>query len=79
MFINLRLTYFVVLFLFSSSASPSESVLIVTESISLAIPLPDVVIITDANFSHFAFYFQGFGLPLFLIGIWSDSICKVHK
>ena len=35
-----------------------------TEPSSLQFQLPDVVIATDATFTHWAFYFQGSGLPL---------------
>ena len=41
-------------------------------------PLPDVVIVTDATFTHWAFYFQGSGLPLSVSGAWSGSLYRVH-
>ena len=41
-------------------------------------PLPDVVIATDAMPTHWAFYFQGSGLPLSVSGSWSGSMCRVH-
>ena len=41
-------------------------------------PLPDVVITTDAMPTHWAFYFQGSGLPLSVSGYWSGSMCKAH-
>ena len=64
-------------FFLSTYASTSETVS-VEQYISLQCSLPDVVISTDAILSHWAFYFEGFGLPLALSGSWSDSICKVH-
>ena len=39
---------------------------------------PDVVIATDATLTHWAFYFQGFGLPLLVSGSWSGSMCRAH-
>ena len=41
-------------------------------------PLPDVVIATDATPTHWAFYFQGSGLPLSVSGAWSDSLSRAH-
>ena len=41
-------------------------------------PLPDVVIATDAIPTHWAFYFQGSGLPLSVSGAWSGSLCRAH-
>ena len=41
-------------------------------------PLPDVVIATDATPTHWAFYFQGCGLPLSVSGAWSGSLCRAH-
>ena len=46
--------------------------------VPLQFPLPDVVIITDAMSTHWAFYYQGSGLPLFVSGSWSGSICRAH-
>ena len=46
--------------------------------IPLQFPLPDVVIATDAMPTHWAFYFQGSGLPLSVIGPWSCSMCRDH-
>ena len=40
--------------------------------------LPDVVIATDATPTHWAFYFQGSGLPLLVSGSWLDSLCRAH-
>ena len=40
--------------------------------------LPDVVIATDATPTHWAFYFQGSGLPLSVSGSWSGSMCRAH-
>ena len=40
-------------------------------------PLPDVIA-TDATPTHWAFYFQGSGLPLSVSGSWSGSMCRVH-
>ena len=36
--------------------------------VPLQLPLPDVVIATDATPTHWAFYFQGSGLPLSVSG-----------
>ena len=44
--------------------------------IPLQFPLPDVVIATDATPTHWAFYFQGSGLPLSVSGAWSGSLCR---
>ena len=44
----------------------------------LQFPLPDVVIATDATPTHWAFYFQGSGLPLSLSGAWSGSLARAH-
>ena len=44
----------------------------------LQFPLPDVVIATDAIPTHWAFYFQGSGLPLLVSGSWSSSLCRAH-
>ena len=41
-------------------------------------PLPDVVIATDVMPTHWAYYFQGSGLPLSVSGHWSGSMCRVH-
>ena len=46
--------------------------------IPLQFPLPDVVIATDAMPTHWAFYFQGSGLPLSVSGSWSGSLCRAH-
>ena len=46
--------------------------------IPLQFPLPDVVIATDATPTHWAFYFQGSGLPLSVSGAWSVSLCRAH-
>ena len=46
--------------------------------VSLQFPLLDVVIATDATPTHWAFYFQGSGLPLLVRGSWSGSLCKAH-
>ena len=40
--------------------------------------LPDVVIATDATPTHWAFYFQGSGLPLSVSGTWSGSLSRAH-
>ena len=40
--------------------------------------LPDVVIATDATPTHWAFYFQGSGLPLSVSGTWSSSLSRAH-
>ena len=39
---------------------------------------PDVVIATDAMPPHWAFYFQGSGLPLSVSVSWSGSRCMAH-
>ena len=41
-------------------------------------PLSDVVIATDAMLTHWAFYYQGSGLPLSVSGSWSGSMCRAH-
>ena len=46
--------------------------------VPLQFPLPDVVIATDAMPTHWAFYFQGPGLPLSVSGSWSGSVCRAH-
>ena len=46
--------------------------------VPLQFPLPDVVIATDAKPTHWAFYFQGSGLPLSVSGSWSGSLCRAH-
>ena len=50
----------------------------VTDPSSLQFPLPDVVIATDAMPTHWAFYFQGSGFPLPVIGSLSGSMCRAH-
>ena len=40
--------------------------------------LPNVVIATDATPTHWAFYFQGSGLPLSVSGAWSSSLSRAH-
>ena len=47
-------------------------------SIPLQFPLPDVDIATDATPTHWAFYFQGSGLPLSVSGSWMSSLCRAH-
>ena len=37
-----------------------------------------MVIATDATTTHWAFYFQGSGLPLLVSGSWSGSLFKAH-
>ena len=46
--------------------------------VPLHFPLPDVDIATDATPTHWAFYFQGSGLPLSVSGAWSGSLCRAH-
>ena len=46
--------------------------------VPLQFPLPDVVIATDAIPTHWAFYFQGSGLPLSVSGAWSGSLSRAH-
>ena len=46
--------------------------------VPLQFPLPDVVIATDAPPTHWAFYFQGSGLPLSVSGAWSGSLSRAH-
>ena len=46
--------------------------------VPLQFPLPDVVISTDATPTHWAFYFQGSGLPLSVSGAWSGSLSRAH-
>ena len=40
--------------------------------------LPALVIATDATPTYWAFYFQGYGLPLSVSGSWSGSLCRAH-
>ena len=51
---------------------------IAPKSSPLQFPLPDVVIATDATPTHWAFYFQGSGLPLSVSGAWSGSLSRAH-
>ena len=37
-----------------------------------------MVIATDAMPTHWAFYFQGSGLPLSISGSWSGSMCRAN-
>ena len=37
-----------------------------------------MVIATDATPTHWAFYFQGSGLPLSVSGTWSGSLSRAH-
>ena len=46
--------------------------------VPLQFPLPDVVIGTDGTPTHWAFYFQGSGLPLSVSGAWSGSLSRAH-
>ena len=46
--------------------------------VPLQFPLSDVVIATDATPTHWAFYFQGSGLPLSFSGAWSGSFSRAH-
>ena len=46
--------------------------------VPLHFPLPDVVIATDATPTHWAFYFQGSGLPLSVSGAWSGCWSRAH-
>ena len=46
--------------------------------VPLQFPLPDVVITTDAMPIHWAFYFQGSGLPLSVRESRSGSMCRAH-
>ena len=46
--------------------------------VPLDFPLPDVVIATDATSTHWAFYFQGYGLPLSVSDAWSGSLSRAH-
>ena len=46
--------------------------------VSLQFPLPDVVTATDAQPTHWAFYYQGSGLPLAVSGAWSGPLCRAH-
>ena len=46
--------------------------------VPLQFPPPDVVIATDATPTHWAFYFQGSGLPLSVSGSWLGSLCRGH-
>ena len=44
----------------------------------LQLPLPNVVIATDATPTHWVFYFQASGLPLSDSGAWSGSLSRAH-
>ena len=46
--------------------------------VPLQVPLPDVVIATDATPTHWAFYFQESGLPSSVSGAWSYSLSRAH-
>ena len=46
--------------------------------VPLQFPLPDVVIATNATPTHWAFYFQGSGLPLSVNGAWLGSLARAH-
>ena len=46
--------------------------------VPLHLPLPDVVIATDATHTPWAFYFQGSGLPLSVSGAWLGSLSRAH-
>ena len=46
--------------------------------VPLQFPLPDVVIATNATPTHWAFYFQGSGLPLLVSGSWSGSLHRTY-
>ena len=46
--------------------------------VHLEFPLPVVVIATDVMPTHWAFYPQGSGLTLSVIGSWSGSLCRTH-
>ena len=46
--------------------------------VPLRFSLPDVVIATDATLTHWAFYFQGSGLPLSVSESWSGFLCRAH-
>ena len=47
-------------------------------AVPLQFPLLGVVISTDATPSHWAFYFQGSGLPFSIGGSWAGSMCRAH-
>ena len=46
--------------------------------VPLQFPLPDVVVATNTMSTHWAFYFQGSGLPLSVSGSWTGSMCRAH-
>ena len=46
--------------------------------VPLQFPPPDVVIANDTTSIHWAFYFQGSGLPLSVSGSWSGSMCMAY-
>ena len=76
MFIILPLNYFH-MFIFSlSSLCQLEQLAHLQQSpVPLQFPLSDVVIATDATPTHWAFYFQGSGLPLSVSGSWMGYPC----
>ena len=46
--------------------------------VPLYLPLPGVVIATHATHNHWAFYFQGSGVPICCCQTGSSSMCMVH-
>ena len=46
--------------------------------VPLQFPPPDVVIANDGMPTHWAFYFQGSGVPLLVSGSLSGSLCRAH-
>ena len=65
-------------FSFSSLHQLEQLAKLQQSPVPLHFPLPDVVIATDATPTHWAFYFQGSGLPLSVSGAWSGSLARAH-
>ena len=62
-----------------SSLPPLDQLAHLQQSVvPLQLQLPDVVIATDATPTHWAFYFQGPGLPLSVSGACSGSLSRAH-
>ena len=78
MFPTLLTIYFMCSFSLSSLCQLELLSHLQQSPVPLQFPLPEVVIATDARPTHWAFYFQGSGLPLSVSGSWSGFMCRVH-
>ena len=65
-------------FCLSSLCQLEQLALLQQSLVPLQFRLPHVVIATNATPIHWAFYFQGSGLPLSVSGSWSGSLCWAH-